>query len=425
MKKIRLIAITLLLLLTLSSCNLTNFDTNSMLTAPLMGPSEQNMRKAISDAIGSSYEPVYPKSGSYQTAISLIDITKSNTSEAVCFYKTLSDQYVHLIVLQNVNGKWTSMGIAESQAMGVDRIDFCDITNDGKKELVVGWQYLSGEEKALEIFSLSDNNELKSKYTGMYNDFIVSGSCITVISKNTAGKTASASLISSAESGISVTNTVSLNNSIAGFTKIQTSEISNTNTLIYIDEQLESQTYTTELLLLNTKDKPTLNAINLENRTMRTRAYVCIDADDDEIIDLPVEKILPSYIRNGTEEALSYVDWYKISDSELKFIKSTYSSVNEPFYIELPQEWTDKITIEKNPDSERIIHFYELENKQPMFSIRVFSRQEYTDSSEKDIWQEITTSGENVYTFRQDSKNISKTFKTDIKTIAKLFVVLS
>lgn len=424
MKKFRILVLFLLSALLLSSCKFTSFDTNTLLTAPLMSPSDQQMRKAISDAIGSTYEPIYPKSGSYQTAITPISLTDKNAKEAFCFFKATNEKYVSFVILQNQNDKWIPIGINKSQAMGVDRVDFCDITSDGKKEIIIGWQYLSGEENALEIFSLTDSGALKSEYAGMYNDFITFNNCVAVISKNSAAKTASASLIGGTGHSIGILGTVSLNNGIAGFSKIQKSEFKD-NTIIFIDEQLENLTYTTELLAISTKGSISISAINLGNITSRTRGYTCIDANNDEILDLPIEREFPSYIRNGTEERLSYVDWYQITETEPKLIKSTYSSVNEPFYIELKREWIGKITIEKHETNERIIHFYSDDNKKAMFSIRVFSRQEYTDSTEKALWQEVAASGENVYTFRQDALKKSDKFYTDLETMKKLFVVLT
>jgi hypothetical protein len=425
MKRIKITALFVLILLLLSSCNLTSFDTTTLLTAPLMNPSDQQMRKAISDAIGTAYEPVYPSTGNYQTSILNVDITGNGKNEALCFYRAANEQNVSFVILRSKDGKWESLGSVKSQAMGIDCVAFSELTGDNVKEIIIGWQYLSGEENALEIFSLDSNSSIESTYTGMYNTFIALDNCVTVISKNTTGKTASATLIGAASGKVSVINTVSLNNSIAGFQKIQTSEFNDSANLIYLDEELESHTYTTELLLLTKSDKLSLSVINLENRTSRIRAYTCIDADSDGIIDIPVEIQLASFVRNGVEERLSYVNWYKISNNNLEFIKSTYSSVNEPFYIELLQAWKDKITIEKNNDSERIIHFYTLENHNPMFSIRVFSRQEYTASSEQSVWQEVASHGENVYTYRQDGTDLPKEFRTDLDSISKLFVVLS
>ena len=207
--------------------------------------------------------------------------------------------------------------------------------------------------------------------------------------------------------------------------KIQTSVLNNSSLLIYLDEQLESLAYTTELLVLSTKEDPSISVVNLEGTTMRTKEHTCIDADDDGILDIPIEKRFEAYMRNGAEEYLSYVDWYKITENTPKLIKSTYSSLNEPFYIELKNEWIDRITVEKDETNDRMIHFYTLDGKKPMFSIRVFLRQEYNDSSEKDTWTEIAASGENVYTYKQDGPELDRTFYTDIETIKELFVVLS
>ena len=425
MKRVKITALLIILLVLLTSCNKTIFDTAALLTAPLMNPADQEMRKAISDAVGGTYELVNPESGNHQTAITPIDILGDEANETFCLYKSGTENYVNFVVLQNQNGKWRSIGLNKSQAMGVDRISFCDLTNDGNKEIIVGWQYQKGEENAIEVFSLTNDGKVKSEYKGMYNDFITFNNSLAVISKNSAAKTASATLISSRENAVTALSTVSLNSSITAFLKIQTSVLNNSSLLIYLDEQLESLAYTTELLVLSTKEDPSISVVNLEGTTMRTKEHTCIDADDDGILDIPIEKRFEAYMRNGAEEYLSYVDWYKITENTPKLIKSTYSSLNEPFYIELKNEWIDRITVEKDETNDRMIHFYTLDGKKPMFSIRVFLRQEYNDSSEKDTWTEIAASGENVYTYKQDGPELDRTFYTDIETIKELFVVLS
>ena len=52
MKKLRLIAILLLVMITASSCQFTSFDANTLLTAPLMNPGDQAIQKSIADLVG-------------------------------------------------------------------------------------------------------------------------------------------------------------------------------------------------------------------------------------------------------------------------------------------------------------------------------------------------------------------------------------
>lgn len=431
MKHIRSITVILILSLMLSSCSFTIFSTDNLLASPLMNPSNQAIQKSISDAVGGSFELVYPQNGSYQTPIISVDITGNGNNESVCFYTTGNDGLVSFIILENQNGKWNAIGIKKSQATGVERVSFCDVNCDGIKETVIGWQYLAGQENGIEIFSIGADTEMKSEYTGLYNDFLDFKESVVVISRNTTGETASASLIGMGDEKIEVLSTVSLNNSIAGFIKIQTGTVKmsdrSTYELIFIDEQLESHTYITELLILNTGDQKRLDVINLSGQTARTRAYTCTDVNDDGVMDIPTEKTLKTYVRNGSEERLSYVDWYSYTDGELVYIKSAYTSVNEPFYIELPDKWLGNITIERNPDSERLIHFYMLseEQKIPMFSFRIFSQQEYSDEKQREGWMELKSANENVYTYRSDNSELPEAFLTDAESMAERLTLLS
>lgn len=427
MKKRILLTILSVLTLALSSCKLSGLDSNTLLTPPQMNAADREILKAI-ESVSSSYKLVYPKTGSYQTAITSADITGDGENEAVCFYLDGSSKTVNFIILESIDGSWNIKGRGSSRASAVDRVNFCDLNGDGIKEIVIGWQFLSGEEKAIEIFRFGTDVTMQSLYTGMCNSFIAFDDSVVVISRNTSGKTASASLIGRSGNSVSILSTVSLNNSITSFIAMQSGELPDSRRAIYIDEQLDSLMYTTEILIFDRKGELSRSTDTINTQTIRTRAYRCTDVNSDKRLDIPVEKSFPEYERNNVSENLSYVEWYDYDGSALNKITTAYTSINEQYMIELPNEWKDRITVQRAAENERAVRFYYIgeENKlTPMFSIRVFSQQEYSDTVQSLGWKAIATSSENVYTFRSDMSELPDEFKTDANKITALFKLLS
>lgn len=430
-KKIVLAALLSLTLL-LSSCKTVGLDSDRLLTPPQMNAADREILSAI-DSVSSSYKLIYPKSGSYQTAVTSVDLTGDDKNEAICFYLDGNNKTVSVIVLESIDESWTVKGKSDSRANAVDRVNFCDLNGDGIKEIVIGWQFQSGEEKAIEIFGFGTDTALKSLYTGMYNNFIAFNDSVVVISRNTSGTTASASLIGRSGNTVSILSTVALNNSIVSFVSVQSGQLSDSRRIVYIDEQLKNLMYTTEVLTIEKTGELSRSPDDISTKTMRTRAYRCLDINDDKLPDIPVEKNFPVYERNNQQENLTYVEWHVYDGTSLEFLKTAYTSLNEQFMIELPKDWIDNITIQRDSDTERAVHFYYIgkDNQTvdaapiPMFSIRVFSQQEYSDTVQSLGWQTISTSSENVYTFRSDNSELPPQFAVDKDTVSALFKLLS
>ncbi len=426
-RKLITLSLLLALILSLCSCSALKFDNDTLLAPPQMNAADREILKTL-DGLSSSYKLVYPSSGSYQTAVTTVDITGDDNNEAVCFYTESGSGTVSFAILKNSDSKWNVIGRGGSKATAVDRVSFCDLDGNGIKEIIIGWKFLSGEENAIEVFGLGNTDEAKSLYTGMYNSFLTFDDCVVIISRNTAsGQTASVSVLGSSNNAVSVIGTVSLSNSISSFIKVQSGQLSDSRRTVYIDEQLENLSYTTEVLTIGAKGELSSSPDELKAQSTRVRAYTCTDVNGDGRPDIPVERPFPSYMRNNVSENLAYVEWYDYDGNEMKLISNAYTSINEQYLIKLPAEWIGKITAQRDADTERLIHFfYTGDGTQPMFSMRVFSQQEFSESASSLGWKMIADSNENVYAFRNDTQgNIPAAFKTDENRMAELFKLIS
>ncbi len=427
MKKSRLFISLLCALVLLSSCTISNFDTNALLTPPQMNAANQQIQKALASALGEGFSLVYPKNGSYQNAVVTFDITGDGQKEALCFYTTGSDKKINFTILTRDNNKWQSYGTSQSQsATAVDCVNFFDSNGDGKKEIVVGWQYLLGDEKALEIFSISADGNIESVFTGLYSALVTFEKNIVSFSRNTTSNTATATLIGGT-TGVGIIGTAALNNSVSAIINVQSAAVSNDANAVFVDEQLDSGLFASELLTVS-KSGDILN-VSAASGTLTTRnsAVVCTDVNADGVPDIPVEKLFPSYENAGKVETLAYIDWYNVKSGEPSLIMSAYTSANEKFIISLPAAWKDRITVHKDAITDRQIHFYMLgdEGDVPMFSVRVFSQQEFSEDIKSLGWSLIEKSNENVYAFRQSAGELPDDFKVDTARISELFKLVS
>ena len=425
MKKIRLVTILILLCLSLSSCDIARFDTDTLLTPPQMNVANQQIQKALAAAVGDSFSLVYPKTGDYQNAIISIDLTGDGENEALCFYTTGQDKKVSFTVLERIKGEWKAQSMSHSQsAAAIDVVNFFDYDADGTREIIIGWQYLQGDEKALEVYNYGDSAKIESLYTGMYSNIIVFDKTLVTLSRNTTGKTASATLVGKQGKSVGVMGTASLNNSVSAILTVATARVGD-NDVIYIDEQLESMHFTTELLTVNEKNDISNVTSAYGAISTRNSPIVATDVNSDGIPDIPLERAFPSYTVGDKTETLYYIEWYNVKDTSK--IMNAYTSSNEKFILQLDDAWTDKITVQKDKASDRQIHFYQLaeDGNIPMFSVRVFSHQEFSDDIKNQGWISVAEQGENVYAYRERvAEGLSEEFKVDITKFKKLFKLL-
>ncbi len=428
MKKSRLLIALLCVLTLLSSCTISNFDANTLLAPPQMNAANSQIQKALSTAVGGSYSLVYPKTGNFQNAIITVDITGDGQKEAVCFYTAGTDKKISFTILKHQNNKWETYGVSQSQsASAIDCVNFFDASGDGKKEIVIGWQYLSGDEKALEVFECSENS-IQSAFTGLYTNLVVFERNIVTISRNATGNTASATLIGKSMTGISVIGTAALNNAITGIINVQGAALNDGVNAVFVDEQLESGVFVSELLTVSQFGDISNVSVTMGTVTTRNSTVTCTDVNGNGVPDIPVEKLFPSYENAGKVETLSYIDWYDVTTKEPTLIMSAYTSANENFIIELPKEWLGVITVQKDAATDRQIHFYMQgdESNIPMFSVRVFSQQEFSEDVQSLGWSDIEKSNENVYAFKQNnSEELPDGFKVDAERFTGMFKLIS
>lgn len=428
MKKIKLLIALISMLVILSSCTISNFDTNSLLTPPQMNAANEQIQNALAAVVGENFSLVYPKSGSFQNAVITVDITGDGQKEALCFYSTAGDKNVSFTILKHSNNKWQSYGVSQSQsATGVDCVNFFDYNGDGQKEIIIGWQYLLGEEKALEIFEILGDGQINSVYTGLYTAIAVFEKNIVSLSRNATVNTTTATLIGNGATGVSVIGTAVLNNAVSAITSVQSAKISDDLNAVFVDEQLESGLFVSELLTVSKLGDISNASVLAGALTTRNLPITCTDVNGDGVPDIPVEKLFPSYENAGKVETLSYIDWYDVNSVEPKLIMSAYTSANEKIIIQLDNSWQGQITVKKDAATDRQIHFYMLsdEGDVPMFTFRVFSQQEFSEDLKSLGWAVIEKSNENVYAFKQYTSELADNFKVDTARFTNMFKLIS
>lgn len=436
-KKALLSFMLILVLPVLCSCHFISFDADSLLSPPKLSVLNQAIQKAMSQEIGSGYDLVYPQSGNNRTAIISVDLDNDGQSETVCFYRSKKDGKLGLIALYFEQDSWKTLSTFTSDATTVDKVEFADLNGDGNREIIVGWQYLSGKDNAIEVLSFKKSSEakkFKSEYTGVYNQFVIcddfytSRSGLVIVSKNAAYNTSMATLVGQKDQNIGIINTVPLNDMVQSYVSIQVSRTTQKQVAIYLDERLDSLMYETEILMINEQGELQNVSLSQSNDlSRRSGAVTCQDINGDGSLDVPLESNLPRYTRNGVSENLTLTIWCQFDGRNFQRIVAAFTSVTERFYIEFPDAWIGNVTVERDETNERTYHFYHYneDTKTPMFDIRVFSQLEFSDTASSSGWESIKSASDNIYAFEGYQNGLSDEYQVDLARVSELFKLLS
>ena len=401
MKRKGFLSFILILMLLLTSCSLPGGEIGAILTPPTLSIGREALTKAIKTAIGESYELVYPQAGSYRTGIISVDLTGDRETEALCFYRPAkSDGKLGFLVMKLQQDGWKMITKGESEAASVGRVAFGDLDADGTAEIIVGWQYLTDTDGSYDVYSI-DEEQAVSHHTGLYTRFVVTEgdpAKLLVMSRNSATKSVTVSLVGLTKGEIGLINTVAMYGKAIDYLSINPSKTTSGMDAIYVDEQLESGQVLTEVLAINDKGELTNELLaQLDVSTLRYTAITCRDVNQDGLPEIPVEEALPSYTRNGAEEHLYLIHWSSFDGQGLRAVSQSFVDVTELFMIDFPKDWNGKVTVERPEVGNRSFVFKTVEGEE-LFTIRVYSLSEYSEGVDEAGWRRLYEDGDHVYT---------------------------
>ena len=168
----KVIILIVALLVCVSCCGCAYIENTDELVSP---PELTGEMSPIADALyavaGSDCNLKYPTHGAHRSAIVLEDINGDGIFEAFAFYSTSDDEMttMHINVICMQKGKWVSVADQTIIATGVEMVDFCDLSNDGTQEILVGWDVNGTSEKQLSVFTFDEDKltqQLLQAYTG-------------------------------------------------------------------------------------------------------------------------------------------------------------------------------------------------------------------------------------------------------------------
>jgi len=361
----------------------------------------EKLNKAIADIksgleaeFGTSVENAVIVSGENTATIQLQDLDGDSVREsAVTFLRVSGVENAIKIYIFRPNGdRYDVVGIIEGDAAALYSIDYADLTGSGKKEIIVNWQVSTGvyrlgaytmdeltrpvpikeEDNTVAVWqSLNAEKRAKLLATELLLTSwsgAVDGSSgyslsdidhdtqaeITVVRIAAAGVGSHVETYDWVDGALVSRGAVGLSSGIKNLVRLRSNYVGGElyPSALYVSSTLMDGQRVVDVLAYQDE---TLVNLSMDEETGVSREVIIgytdvnmADINGDMILELPMPSPLPSYSETAPSN-FYLINWDQYQENgDSDHIMTTYHNVVDNWYLDIPDNWKNKITIYRN-----------------------------------------------------------------------------
>lgn len=375
MKRAAAAVLTIVMLLTFSSCSVRLASVDSLIRAPKLTGENQLVQQALDDRTGGNIILKTPAAGDYSSAFVYRDLNGDGVNECVAFYAAKTDaNTVHMNILaQTGDGAWRSVGDTAGSGSDVYSLLFADVDGDGNQEIIVTWTIL--ESKGNRYISVYGRYTSSDGVVSLMTELFTSAHTLDVNGDGSA-EIFLTSLETSGDSyvafgrlfsydrqidAIEMVGEVRLDPSVTSYASIA-HDFSGESCRLFIDGVVSETHMITEIVELRRSDMH-IGAATVDGRpsaqaTLRSGGAVCADINGDGLVEIPSTGLLEggeSVDRvSGIAEPLYLTAWNRYENGSLSTVYCYIDNADDGFRFEFPQEWRDSVTAVRDTKIRRL-----------------------------------------------------------------------
>lgn len=440
-KKILTLALSVFLVFSLCGCDAITFNVIELMSPPKATGEKAAIQELIDTEAGSDYTLKYPQNGNYRSAITTMDYDADGVEEAIAFYLPAGEaQTIHLLIMDNVDGVWTTVGNHISKSTAVDRLLFSDLDDDGKSEILVGWSTYNNLVKDLSLYMVSSTESTEIICETQYSellcyDFTRSGKEeLLLLSLYTADKPATASLVTlnDTKNSLYTISEAPIDGDVVSFAKLQTGRVFYGQQGAVIDGITVTgitNTYNTQLIYYS-EYFASLQVVSFEgdsptNQAERSYAVLSEDIDSDGIIEIP--NTFKLRIEDTQTDAVpaALIHWCEYAATgSMNIEKTQVTSLVYGLRFTVPDKWGDSYTAYVNYSTNEITFYEWTQDNKPgdvILIIRMFTPDVWEDGVSAKGYTELARNDSYVYSFITPGLNSSMMLTNE--EIAEAFTI--
>ncbi len=417
MKKISAVLLIIVICLSLTSCDYNITSIESLMRPPKLSGESNLLQKAFEESVDDVNGVIMktPISGQFRSSYLYFDLENDGEQEAIVFYSNpMVDSMAYANVFKHIDGKWKSISKIKGKNEEIHEVNFADINGDNILEILISWtgivasdkinssDFGIGNERLLSIYSCDGvtTTLLKSEtYTNVFlDDFNNDGSQEIAIFKfnlSDKEKQTSVRIIDfnddfsvKTDEKFSITGMLEIYNIVTDSISVDNEQ----HTRIFVDGAISENGIITEIIEIDNKSFEILLPMYENNQsqkpiTLRSSRTYCNDIDNDDVVEIPTDEILPFGYRitenSNLQKELYMTEWSEFDSSELSvdFRCLMNSSFNYMFIF--PDETINNISAVYN-DNNLTLTFYSVDVngkfEDEIFVIKSFYEPDWDDN---------------------------------------------
>ena len=331
-----------------------SFSPQDLYCLPALPAKYTELNSRINEILNSGAEYAAPTSGANIQSVQLVDLNGDGREEALAFFRNSGDEKPMKIYIFGARGDtYEQIDLIEGSGTAIYSIDYQDLDGDGQKEIAVGWKAAT-ELQVLEVYALGDNSAemlLRTNYVRY-----------TIQDMNRDQRQELIVLQSDEEGGIADYYGWQENGGLAGLSSARLSvtmaELIQQGKMtkgclrdgvpaVFVTGVTELSGAVTDVLALRNGE---LSNIALSEQTGISKLVYPFfglyptDINNDGLTEVPTPVKLPEL--TDDDAPVQRIDWLSYDEAGSGEVAlRTYHCVEDGWYFQLPEDWTDRIYI--------------------------------------------------------------------------------
>jgi hypothetical protein len=345
-----LIAITALC----SGCAVESVD--ELMSLPQLSEEYIELQTVIDGVLKSGAVYAAPTSGAYRQSVQLYDINGDGVNEALAFFRFQGEKPLRRYIFSQNEESYEVVATVDGDGTSIGGINYVDMDGDGWSEIAVGW-HMGADLDMLGVYSLKGFKASAilmadyDQYTAA--DMNGDGNAELMVLRERSGeKSGDIELYTISPDGETETASARLSVGMEAISRLAAGTLTDGKTALFVDGAYQSSGLISDVFVFDGSELKNITVSpetgDSENTKRSYAAAYCRDIDSDGVMEVPVTRQLKS----KTDTAYRVLDWYCCSSSgETELKLTTYHNYTDSWYLVLPEQWRDNVTIRREDSS--------------------------------------------------------------------------
>ncbi|MBO4331266.1 MAG: VCBS repeat-containing protein, partial [Oscillospiraceae bacterium] len=296
-----------------------------------------------------------PTSGSYRQSVQLYDINGDGVNEAVAFFRFQGEKPLRIYIFSQNEESYEVVATIDGDGTSIGSISYVDMDGDGWSEIAVGW-HMGTDLDMLGVYALKGFKASAivladyDQYTSA--DMDGDGNAELMVLRERSGeKSGDIELYSVNPDGETETASARLSAGMETISRLAAGTLTDGRTALFAEGAYMGSGLISDIFVFDGTELKNITVspeTGDSEGTKRSYAAYCRDIDSDGIMELPVTRQL----RSKTDTVYRVLDWYCwSSEGETELKLTTYHNYTDSWYLVLPEQWRDSVTIRREDSS--------------------------------------------------------------------------